>query len=100
MSSKMKNEVHERAKPRRKEDINQKRLDGETVLYDDGQQKVYSLNQVAAIIWELCDGQRSMREIAEEVAAVYEKDAREVADDVKGLIAEMAKMDLLSLQED
>jgi len=45
-------------------------LDGEILIYDDGQQLACRLNRTAAQVWNLADGQRTISELAELVDPV------------------------------
>ena len=49
----------------RKENLIVKEVDGETLVYDVANDKAHCLNQTAARIWQYCDGNRSIAEIAE-----------------------------------
>lgn len=40
---------------------------GETVVYDLSRHRAHSLNVTASAVWRLCDGSRSVREIADQV---------------------------------
>jgi len=41
-----------------------KKIDNETLVYDTNRQAVHCLNQNAALIWEHCDGNRSVDELS------------------------------------
>ena len=49
----------------RKEKLIVKEVDGETLVYDLANDRAHCLNQTAARIWQYCDGNRSVAEIAE-----------------------------------
>jgi hypothetical protein len=49
----------------RKEKLIIKEVDGEMLVYDLTNDKAHCLNQTAARIWQYCDGNRSIAEIAE-----------------------------------
>lgn len=40
-------------------------------LYDQNQDLVYQLNDGAAVVWLLCDGQRDLHSIADEIGDTY-----------------------------
>lgn len=77
--------------PRRREGLSERPLPDELVLYDPETDKAYLLNRSAAAIWDLCDGERSLPELAVELAgnaAPNEDLLREVASAVARLCAE------------
>jgi pyrroloquinoline quinone biosynthesis protein D len=39
-------------------------MEGEILLYKTGTHKAVYLNETAALVWKLCDGERTVREIA------------------------------------
>jgi len=47
----------------RKDSLVVQEIDGEVLIYDLNDNKAFCLNKTSAIIWELCDGQRSPAEI-------------------------------------
>jgi hypothetical protein len=49
--------------PMRK-DLLVRELNSEVILYDRRTRKAYCLNPAAAAVWRLCDGQKSVKEIA------------------------------------
>lgn len=49
----------------RKENLIVKEVDGEVLVYDLNNDKAHCLNPTAARIWQYCDGNRSIAEIAE-----------------------------------
>ena len=58
----MKNEAPQFVPVRR--DLLVRELSDEVVLYDKGTSKAHCLNQTAAAVWKLCNGERSVAEIA------------------------------------
>jgi len=58
--------------PRQAPNVVSRQIDDEAVLVHPLQGKVRVLNAVGARVWELADGQRTVSEIAETVAAEYE----------------------------
>jgi Coenzyme PQQ synthesis protein D (PqqD) len=54
--------------PCRREGLSERALPDELVLYDPKTDKAYLLNRSAAAIWDLCDGERSLPELAAELA--------------------------------
>jgi coenzyme PQQ synthesis protein D (PqqD) len=75
---------------RRREGLSERALPDELVLYDPETDKAYLLNRSAAAIWDLCDGERSMPELAAELAGGVPGEIllQEVASAVERLYAE------------
>src|SRR4051812_13657518 len=48
----------------RKADIVVLELDGEILIYDEKVNKAYNLNETSALIWQMCDGKKSLSEIS------------------------------------
>lgn len=49
----------------RKENIVVQELDGEVLIYDLSENKAFCLNETSALVWEMCDGNKSISEISE-----------------------------------
>jgi hypothetical protein len=56
-------------------------VDSEVLLYHPQQTRAFYLNPTAAVIWGLCDGSRSVREIIRVIGEGY-PDAGNLSDDV------------------
>ena len=54
-----------------------KELEGEIAVYDERDHRAHELNAAAAAVWKKCDGESSIDEIAEAVAADSELPADE-----------------------
>ena len=57
-------------------------LDGEIVLLHPARNLIIYSNQTGALIWQLCDGRRSVNEIVEILSAAYPASQAEIAFDV------------------
>lgn len=68
--------------PRHAADFKMKILDGESVIFHPTSRKVVHASPSAAIIWELCDGQRSVEEIIGLLASQYPEALAEIEKDV------------------
>jgi hypothetical protein len=66
------------------------RLDEESVLLNPADGRYYALDVVGSRAWELCDGSRTLAEIAEVVGAEFEADPAVVRADLAELFADMA----------
>jgi len=79
-----------------KEDVTFKILDGETVLINKKSSYFYTLNKTATFIWELLvENELSLEEITENVACHYQKDEREIGNDIAKFIAGLSKEHLV-----
>jgi hypothetical protein len=81
--------------PRQAHKIVAQRAAGKWVLLDVKSGHYYALDGVGGRVWELCDGARSVRQIAEVVSNEYDTGGHEVEDDVVALISELAGESLL-----
>lgn len=57
-------------------------MDGETLLYRHSTKKLIYLSESAAVVWKLCDGQRTAREIVSLLAEAYPEAREDVSNDV------------------
>ncbi len=67
--------------PRTRSDYKLEELEGESMLYHNGQGKVLYLNETASMLWKLCDGQRSVAAIEDLLRDAY-PEASELSADV------------------
>ncbi len=58
---------HEANPLSRKENLLIQELAGETLIYDLLENQAYCLNETSSFIWQLCDGNKTVREITESV---------------------------------
>ncbi|MGE0703719.1 MAG: PqqD family protein [Vicinamibacterales bacterium] len=72
--------------PSRVEHFSLERLDNEILLYHPGLTKAIHLNETAALVWELCDGQRSIAEIGTLLGEAFPEQADEVRNDVAAVV--------------
>ncbi len=69
--------------PRRTPDYRLEQLDNELLLYHAGKTTALYLNETASMIWQLCDGQRSDREITDLLSEAFPEVGGTVAVDVE-----------------
>jgi coenzyme PQQ biosynthesis protein PqqD len=79
------------SKPRRKPDFRLELLDDEIVLYHPTDTHMLYFNQTASLIWQLCDGQRSVEEIIALLSAAYPESASDILADVNATLDDFAK---------
>jgi hypothetical protein len=68
-------------------------IDDETIILDKDRNKAHCLNRVAALVWQHCDGETSLTELAEAVEAAYGTCFKE--GDVAEAVAKLHKIHLL-----
>jgi hypothetical protein len=61
-------------------------LDGEIVLLHPLRNIIIHSNQTGALIWQLCDGVRSVDDIVETLSAAYPESSAEIQLDVPAVI--------------
>lgn len=65
------------------------------ILFNHDSSLVHHLNPSAALVWQLCDGEASVGQLAGEIADEYELAHQEVLDQVAAVIAEFDALDLV-----
>ena len=80
---------------RRQDGVLAQEAHGQTVLLrlDDG--GYYALDEVGAMIWELCDGRRAVREIVARLCAEFDAPEMTVRADVLEFIGDLQRERLL-----
>ena len=72
-------------------------LEGEGILYCREQTKMLYLNESARVIWQLCDGGRTVSEIVDALAAEFPGLETEISFQVPELIAQFVAEGVLEL---
>jgi hypothetical protein len=80
----------------RKENIVVQDIDGEILIYDLIENKAYCLNQTSALVWQACDGKRSVAEITDLLGKQLNS---EVKEDVVWLALDQLSKESLIQQE-
>jgi PqqD family protein of HPr-rel-A system len=65
------------------------------ILFNHDSSLVHHLNPSAALVWQLCDGEASVSQLAREIAEEYELARDDVLDQVAAVIAEFDALDLV-----
>lgn len=74
---------------RRRERVLVQRAAGTLVLLDLDGGQYYALDEVSARVWELCDGELGVGEIAEKIGTEYDAPLATIYDDVVVFLEEM-----------
>jgi len=70
-------------------------LDGDTVLLDAEAGTYYTLNEVAASVWDKIDGKRAIGEILDLMLEEYDVDRATLEKDLDGLVADLLDKGLI-----
>ena len=81
--------------PTRSADSTLQRVGPEAILYDRRNGRAHVINNSAAQIWELCDGQATVEQIASAFGAIYTMPTAEVYDDVLAILATFRELRVL-----
>ena len=73
-------------------------FDGELVLYHGTATQVVYLNETAALVWRLCDGQRSVEIICDLLKESYPDTANQIEHDVTAALADLVQAGALTLR--
>jgi PqqD family protein of HPr-rel-A system len=82
-------------KPKVRDDLAVVEIDGEAVIYDERTGHLHHLNPTATIVFALCDGQASIRELAEDVAEVFGLPVDDLERDIRTLVGRFRREGLL-----
>jgi hypothetical protein len=81
--------------PKRRIDVNVRILDGEVVVLDRQAGLIHQLNQTASYIWDRCDGQSTVAEIANQLAAAFDVDVNTAVHDVTTALMQLQRLGLI-----
>ena len=82
-------------RPKKRGDIVNGDVGDEIVIYDSGNDNVHHLNLLASVIWDLCDGSHTVKDMTEEIVDVLKADPVQVEKDVTKMIEEFQGKGLL-----
>jgi PqqD family protein of HPr-rel-A system len=85
-------------KPRARDDLTVVELDGEAVIYDEVGGDLHHLNSSATIIFALCDGTQTARQISAEIAQAFSLSPQEVEPQVRTVVRDLRRAGLLDLK--
>jgi len=63
----------------------------------NGKDRVFNLNETAALIWQQCDGSKTVADIAEHVGTVYKTEQAAALTDTIECINDLKTKDLITL---
>ena len=82
--------------PKRRDGLIERELPEELILYDPEIDRAFLLNHTSTAIWDLCDGQSALRQIAEQIALCFSAPAEKVVEDVRATIERFHRDRLLA----
>lgn len=82
-------------KPKFREVLTVVELDGESVIYDEESGDLHHLNPTATIVFSLCDGAATIKEISADIAQAFGVSDDEVERQVRALLRQFRKQGLL-----
>jgi hypothetical protein len=82
--------------PRRREGLQVREIDGETVILDREGGLMHNLNATAAFVLGAMDGRRSEKEIWEALAEAFEVSLETAEKDTRALIARFRELGILA----
>jgi hypothetical protein len=71
-------------------------LDDELVLYLASDETVHVLNRTGAAVWALCDGNRDVDQVTNEVAELFGQRPSNIREDVEVIVDELARVGLIA----
>ena len=77
-------------KPRRVSGYLMETMDNELLLYHPAETQVMYCNQTASLIWQLCDGERTVQGIIDLLVEAYPEAAQDIAQDVQATLRQFA----------
>jgi hypothetical protein len=90
--------IDARSRPRRRERVLTQTAAGTLVLLDLDGGQYYSLDEVSARVWELCDGEHGVDGIVEAISAEYDAPVETIYEDVLAFLEEMLDEKLLVVE--
>jgi coenzyme PQQ synthesis protein D (PqqD) len=81
--------------PTPNKDVSLQRVGQEAILHDRRNGRAHVINESAAQIWELCDGQNTLDQIVSAFAVAYALSAADVRADVQYILAKFHELRVL-----
>lgn len=82
-------------KPKARTQLAVVEVDGEAVIYDELSEELHHLNPTATIIFSLCDGSATIKELAGDVAEAFAVPLEEIEPQIRSLVLDFRKAGLL-----
>ena len=75
------------------------KIDNEITVYHPSLTTSLYMNDSSAVIWELCDGKRTISDIVEMLQEAYPENSRQIKDDVIMIIQQLVDHEIASLRD-
>ncbi len=72
-------------------------MEGETVLLDLSTGRYYTLNRLGGVIWDLCDGQRTVRDVHKAICDRFDVMPERALEDLLALAEELVQEKVLQM---
>jgi hypothetical protein len=72
--------------PRQQPDYRLEEIDGELLLFHPGRTQILYCNETASLIWQLCDGRRTVEAIIALLVEAFPEEADSIAGDVEATL--------------
>jgi PqqD family protein of HPr-rel-A system len=82
-------------KPKARADLAVEELDGEAVIFDEESGDLHHLNPTATVVFGLCDGSATMRDLSADLSGVFGVPLEEIEAQVRTLVRQFRKANLL-----
>jgi len=70
-------------------------MDGEMLLYNPNSATTLHFNESSALVWQLCDGEKSVQDIIDLLCEAYPEQAEQIEGDVVSAIGEFIEHDII-----
>jgi hypothetical protein len=90
--------IEETQTPKRQDGYRLEVIEEEALLFHPGDTKILYFNQSAAVIWQLCDGERTVEEITDLLSDAYPDAGRQIAQDVESTLEMLADHGAITLE--
>lgn len=82
-------------KPKVRDDLVVVDIEGEAVVYDPADVLLHHLNPTATVVFKLCDGSGTVRELSEDIAEVLDMSMDKVLRQVRRVVTQFKRAGLL-----
>lgn len=82
-------------KPRKKSNLEIKEVEEDLIIYDPSKDAIFLLNKTAKIVLEMCDGNFSVKEMADIISQTLNLDKKEILEDLKKSLNELRKKNIV-----